>query len=57
MGLVLLAVAMLALIGCLPMWPYSRRWGLAPSAACAILLLVVLMLMLFGVLGPSLRTE
>lgn len=57
MGLVLLGVAMIALIGCLPAWPYSRRWGLAPSIACAILVLLVLVLMLLGVLGPPLRIE
>ena len=57
MGLVLMGVVMIVLIGCLPAWPYSRRWSFAPSGVCAFLLLIVLMLMWFGVMGPPLRAR
>lgn len=57
MGLILMAATMIGLIALLPAWPYSRRWGFAPSGVCAVLLLLVLMLMLFGVLWPPLWAE
>lgn len=55
MGLILMGVMMVALIGCLPAWPYSRRWSFGPSGVCAAVLLIVLLLMWFGVMGPAMR--
>jgi hypothetical protein len=46
MGLILLIVILLLLVGGLPTWPYSRRWGYAPSGTLGTLLLILLILML-----------
>ncbi|HZD03375.1 MAG TPA: DUF3309 family protein [Longimicrobiales bacterium] len=32
----------LLLLGALPAWPYSRRWGFAPSGIITFLLLILL---------------
>jgi hypothetical protein len=44
--LLLLIILILLLIGALPAWPYSRRWGYGPSGGIGTLLLVVLLLIL-----------
>ncbi|MGH8198472.1 MAG: DUF3309 family protein, partial [Steroidobacteraceae bacterium] len=31
LGTILLIVLLLALVGAIPAWPYSRSWGYAPS--------------------------
>jgi hypothetical protein len=43
-GTILLLVLILLLIGGLPAWPYSRKWGYYPSAGFGTLLLIVLIL-------------
>jgi hypothetical protein len=45
---ILLIVLLLALIGAVPTWPYSRDWGYAPSGALGTVVLVVLILVLLG---------
>lgn len=47
MGLILLVVLVLLLVGALPAWPHSRKWGYAPSGGFGAVLLVLLILMLF----------
>ena len=47
-GLLLLIVLVLLLIGALPHWPYSARWGYYPSGGVGTILVVVLILMLIG---------
>jgi hypothetical protein len=47
MGLILLILVVALLVGGLPTWPYSRRWGYAPSSTLGVVLLVVLLLMMF----------
>jgi len=42
-AMVLIAVGSL-LVGSLPFYPYSRRWGYAPSALLGVLMLVVLII-------------
>jgi len=44
----LLIVLIVLLIGGLPTWPHSRKWGYYPSAGLGTVLLVVLILMLLG---------
>ncbi|TWU00639.1 hypothetical protein Pla108_15910 [Botrimarina colliarenosi] len=46
----LLAVIMLValLLGALPAWPHSKRWGYTPSGGLALVLVVLLVL---GVMG------
>ncbi len=46
MQTLLLILLILLLIGALPTWPYSRRWGYAPSGGLGLLLLIVIILIL-----------
>jgi hypothetical protein len=45
---VLLIILILALLGALPSWPYSRGWGYGPSGLVGLLLVVVLIMALMG---------
>jgi hypothetical protein len=47
-GLILLIVLLILLIGALPTWPYSARWGYYPSGGIGLILLIILLLLLFG---------
>jgi len=47
-GTILLIVLVLLLIGTIPSWPYSRRWGFGPSGGLGIILLVVVVLLFMG---------
>jgi hypothetical protein len=42
----LLIVLILALLGALPVFPYSRGWGYYPSGLVGLILLVVLLVVL-----------
>jgi Protein of unknown function (DUF3309) len=46
MGLLLLIILVLLLVGGLPTWPYSRRWGYGPSGALGTLLMILLILVM-----------
>ena len=48
MGLILLIILILLLLGAIPAWPHSRRWGYRPSGLLGIVLVVVLILFLMG---------
>jgi hypothetical protein len=45
---VLLIVLILALVGVLPMWPYSTGWGYYPSGGTGLVVLILLVLLLTG---------
>ena len=45
---ILLVIVVLMLLGVLPTWPHSRKWGYGPSGGVGVLLLVLLILMLSG---------
>jgi hypothetical protein len=47
-SLLLTIVLVLLLIGALPAWPHSRRWGYGPSGALGVILLIIVVLMLTG---------
>ncbi len=47
--LILLIVIVLLLLGAIPAWPHSRRWGYVPSGGLGLLLIVLLLLVLFDV--------
>ena len=47
---ILVIVLILALIGSVPAWPYSRGWGYAPTGGIGTLLLILLILWLLGVI-------
>ncbi|HZU36771.1 MAG TPA: DUF3309 family protein [Gemmataceae bacterium] len=51
MGLILLIILILLLLGGLPTWPYSRRWGYGPSGLFGVLLVIILLLIIFHVIG------
>ena len=46
MGLLLLIILVLLLVGGLPTWPYSRRWGYGPSGSLGTLLIILLILVM-----------
>jgi hypothetical protein len=45
---ILLILLVLLLVGALPAWPHSRRWGFYPSGGVSVVLVVVLVLLLTG---------
>jgi hypothetical protein len=48
LGTLLLILVVLALIGAIPAWPYSRGWGYAPSGIFGIALILVVVLLVSG---------
>jgi hypothetical protein len=48
LGTILLIVLVLALLGALPTWGYSRGWGYYPSGGLGLVLVIVLVLVLIG---------
>jgi hypothetical protein len=47
MGLILLVIVVLLLVGALPTWPHSRKWGYGPSGGLGGIMLLLLILLLF----------
>ena len=45
---ILIVVLILLLIGALPRWPYSRRWGYRPGGGLGLVLVIILILALIG---------
>ena len=55
LGFVVLIGVILILIGVLPTWGHSSKWGYYPSAGVGLVFLFVLILILFtNVFSPSL---
>jgi len=50
LGTLLLVLLILALIGSVPAWPYSRGWGYYPSSGIGTLLVIVIILVLLRVI-------
>ncbi|HEY1752386.1 MAG TPA: DUF3309 family protein [Caulobacteraceae bacterium] len=48
LGTILLIILVLALLGALPTWGYSRGWGYYPSGGLGLVLVIVLVLVLIG---------
>lgn len=48
LGLILVIILVLALIGALPRWGYSRGWGGGPSGIVGLILVIVIVLALTG---------
>jgi hypothetical protein len=48
LGTLLIIVLLLFVIGALPAWPYSRRWGYYPSGGIGLILLILIILLLMG---------
>ena len=48
LGTILLIILILILLGAVPAWPYSRRWGYGPSGLVGVLLIIVIVLLVMG---------
>lgn len=48
MSTILLIILVLLLLGALPTWPYSRRWGYYPSGGLGLVLVILIILALTG---------
>ncbi len=48
MGTIILIILVLALVGALPAWPYSRGWGYAPSGITGLIVVILLIMLLTG---------
>ena len=48
LGTLIIILLVLALVGAVPRWGYSRDWGYWPSGGLGLALLVVLILVLMG---------
>lgn len=50
MGLILLVILILLLLGAVPSWPHSRKWGYGPSGIVGVLLVVLVVLLIMNVI-------
>lgn len=48
LGVILIIILVLALVGAVPNWGYSRGWGYGPSGVIGVVLVIVLILILMG---------
>ena len=48
LGTILLIVLILILVGVLPTWPHSNRWGYYPTGGVGVVLAIVIVLLLMG---------
>jgi hypothetical protein len=48
LGTILLILLILAVVGALPTWPHSKKWGYYPSGLLGIIVLVLLILVFMG---------
>jgi hypothetical protein len=48
-GTILLIVLILLLLGSVPTYPYSRKWGYGPSGLVSVLVVVLLVLLLMDI--------
>ena len=48
MGTLFLAILLLFLLGTIPAYPYSRRWGYGPAGFLGLLVVVLLVLIFMG---------
>ena len=45
---ILLIFVVLMLVGALPSWPHSRKWGYGPSGGLGLVLIILIILLLLG---------
>lgn len=48
MGTILIVILVLILVGALPTWPHSKKWGYYPSGGIGLILLILIILLLTG---------
>jgi hypothetical protein len=49
-GTILLIILILALVGALPAWPYSREWGYGPSGFTGVIVIVLVVLLVMKII-------
>lgn len=47
-GWIILIILVLMLVAAIPVYPYSRGWGYAPSGLFGLLVVILLVLLLMG---------
>lgn len=50
LGTILIIILILALLGALPHWGYSRSWGYFPSGGVGLIVVIVIVLLLLHVI-------
>jgi len=45
---ILIVILVVMLVGAIPAWPYSRSWGVAPSAGLTLVIVILLVLVMTG---------
>ena len=45
---ILLVILILLLLGVVPAWPHSRKWGYGPSSGLGLVVLILVVLLLMG---------
>lgn len=48
LGTILVVILVLIMVGAIPTWPHSSKWGYGPSGGVGLILLIVLILLLTG---------
>jgi hypothetical protein len=48
LGTILIVLLILALVGALPSWGWSRSWGYFPSGGLGLILVILVILVLIG---------
>ena len=48
MSTLLIVLIVLILLGVIPAWPHSRKWGYGPSGGLGLVLLILVILLLTG---------
>jgi hypothetical protein len=48
LGTILIIILILAVLGALPRWGYSRSWGYFPSGGLGLILVIIVVLVLIG---------
>jgi len=49
---VLPVIILIALVGSLPIWPHSKKWGFYPISGVSVIILIILFLLWTGRLSP-----
>ena len=48
LGTILLIVLILLLVGAIPSWPHSKKWGYGPSGGLGLVVIILIILLLLG---------
>ena len=48
LGTILLVVLILLLIGAIPIWPHSQKWGYGPSGGLGLVVVILIILLVLG---------